>query len=124
MQQIKCEACQEPRFFGHLLQGIPMLTCTNCGQAYLVAEQQELPAEETQTVEEPEEIESQPPAQPVSKDELMERVPDAAAPSSKKEFERLTGEKAVVDKPQKPGLRKVSPEERERYLAQLEEEGK
>jgi len=112
MQQVKCNSCETTRFFNHILNGVPILTCIECGAQFTLPTQ----PEQEPRPEPPKQSKPQPTEQPKS----FEETPETVQMQSKQEFEQATGEKV---KDQKPAAVKIpsglTPEQREEHIRKL-----
>ncbi len=116
MTQVKCESCKATKFFNHIINGVPLITCSDCGAQYSmpVVPAQEEPEEQIQE----EILQSQEPG----KEETFEQMPEAQGTQSKEEFEKLTGDKPAEEEPG-PAAHKIpsglTPEQRKEHIEKL-----
>ncbi len=104
MQQIKCASCEFTKFFVNSIAETSMISCCDCGASFIIGTP-------TQPVKEPEPVEE-------PKDEFPEepRKVDVA------ELGELVEEKQVVVQ-KKPLIRKLSAEEKQAMLLEMEKGG-
>ncbi len=128
MQQIKCENCETTRFFVHLFQQIPIITCGKCGAQFTMPTTQQEPKSDP-VQQEPVSSETKEDQQPEAKS--FEQTPEATQTGSKEEFQQLTGQKVKEENPEKKELSPqdipqkipsgMTPEEKEQYIKKIKE---
>lgn len=103
MQQIKCSSCQFTKFFVNSVGETSLISCSDCGASFVLTNQAQAETPEEPVEEEPKEI-KKPEVKEVKKEVSTEKV--------------LEG----VGEP-KPIAKKLSAEEKEALLKQMDEEG-
>ncbi len=122
MQQIKCESCETTKFFNHVFNGIPVITCVECGAQFT------LPSEQVQVNEPVQKQVRKPNPEPVESKPSFEEIPEAQQTQSKEEFEQATGDKVSEQAPkEKPVATKIpvgmTQEEKLEYIQKLKQVG-
>ena len=104
MQQIKCASCEYTKFFVNSIAETSMISCCECGASFIIGTP-------TQPVKEPEPIEEPKPEFPEEPRKI--KAEELEQPVEQKE--------EVVQK--KPLIRKLSPEEKQAMLLEMEKGG-
>ncbi len=107
MQQIKCNLCQFTKFFVNSIGGASVISCSDCGASFVLANeaQQETPKEPVQ---------SEPVEEPVNE-----------FPEEPREIDIQKAEEPPKEPVQKPKAlaRSITPEEKQKMLLEMEKEG-
>ncbi len=119
MQQVKCTTCETTKFFTHIINGIPLITCVGCGAQFTMQSPQ-VPVKQPEVVQEPR-PETTPRAisEPIS-EESFEQKPELHEATTKEEFQEKTGDKVQGEKPIATKIPTgLTPEEKEEYIEKL-----
>ncbi len=106
MQQIKCASCEYTKFFVNSIAETSMISCCECGASFIIGTPTTQPAKEPEPVQ-------------IPTGETENEFPEEPRKIKAEELEQPIEQKEeVVQK--KPLIRKLSPEEKQAMLLEME----